>query len=145
VRESELRAQLAAAHRDVQNVQKATKSAESGTSAMDVRLSRATEEMERIRNQMQSERSERVACEQDLKSKNEALTSQVKRIERQRSELLLAFKKQMKLIDVLKRQRIHVSCEAEARIRITLFYLNFAPFLLFRLASDGSCTSVVFH
>lgn len=37
------------------------------------------------------------------------LTGELRRLERQKSELLTAFKKQQRLIDVLKRQKIHIS------------------------------------
>lgn len=36
------------------------------------------------------------------------LAGEVRKLERQRTELLSAFKKQLRLIDVLKRQKIHV-------------------------------------
>ena len=36
------------------------------------------------------------------------LEAKVSRLERQKSELLSAFKKQAKLVDVLRRQRVHV-------------------------------------
>lgn len=42
------------------------------------------------------------------KSENEMLQNECRRLEKQRTELLAAFKKQMKLIDVLRRQKLHL-------------------------------------
>jgi hypothetical protein len=36
------------------------------------------------------------------------LTSENRQLERQRNQLMSAFKKQMKLIDILKRQKMHI-------------------------------------
>ena len=38
----------------------------------------------------------------------EKLVEDNRKLERQRNELLQAFKKQMKLIDILKRQKMHI-------------------------------------
>lgn len=107
-REGELRAQLAVALRESQGVAKASRAAEAASSSLDARLARATEEAERARAQLQAERAEAAERERDLRAKCETLGAQAKRAERQRGELLAAFKKQLRLIDVLKRQRIHV-------------------------------------
>ena len=113
-REGELREQLAAAQRDSHGLAKASRAVESSSSALEARLTRATEDAERCRAQLQSERAEAADREKDLKGRCEALSIQLKRAERQRGELLTAFKKQMRLIDVLKRQRIHVSVGGHA-------------------------------
>lgn len=44
----------------------------------------------------------------ELEEKNSKLNAQLKLRERQQNELLKAFKKQVKLIDILKRQKIHL-------------------------------------
>ena len=94
--------------RESQGVAKASRAAEAASSSLDARLARATEEAERARAQLQAERAEAAERERDLRAKCETLGAQAKRAERQRGELLAAFKKQLRLIDVLKRQRIHV-------------------------------------
>ena len=44
----------------------------------------------------------------DFKKTNEILQQENKILEKQRNELLLGFKKQLKLVDILKRERTHL-------------------------------------
>jgi len=74
----------------------------------DVRLNRALEELERTRGQLRQLREEREAAGSGARGEAARLAAENTRLRKRQSELLLAFKKQAKLIDVLKRQKLHV-------------------------------------
>lgn len=72
-----------------------------------MRLNRALEELEKVKAQLQEEKR---SSGQAMVAKDEydQLVRENKKLDKQKGELLAAFKKQMKLIDLLKRQRIHM-------------------------------------
>lgn len=98
---SSVRKELDALHR----TQKQTKAAHSAT---EVRLNRALEEAEKSRQALLKSRSQvKDTTEQDRRKIDE-LRLENKQLQKQKSELIAAFKKQIKLIDVLKRQKMHM-------------------------------------
>lgn len=70
------------------------------------RLQRALEEVERLKNELDGLRSRNRDTNDDMKHTIERLTSDNRRLERQKTELIAAFKKQLRLIDVLRRQKM---------------------------------------
>ena len=107
----------------------------SSQSATEVRLNRALEEVDKLKNQLQKAKSESKVTSFKMKifltcllsfkgwlslhvfyypqnttdqekKKVDQLTAENKRLEKQKSELIIGFKKQLKLIDILKRQKV---------------------------------------
>lgn len=103
-----LQAQLVSLRRELDS-QKATQhKAVTNHSAVEVRLNRALEEVERYKVLYNRLKSDSKDLTKQEKHRIEELESENKTLERQKNELITAFKKQMKLIDVLKRQKIHL-------------------------------------
>lgn len=94
--------------RELQDAIKATKKAAAGGSNNQVRYNRVVEENERLRQKIKDLESTIKDEGESQKVQMEKLAGERRRLERQRNELLTAFKKQMKLIDILKRQKMHI-------------------------------------
>ena len=103
-----LKLQVADLTRSLASSAKVNRAAEAEHSGREVRLSRALEECDKYKETLAKATAEARAVGQGGKKENDKLVSQIKSLERQRSELLTAFKKQMKLIEVLKKQKVHV-------------------------------------
>ena len=76
--------------------------------ARDVKLNRAIEELEKYKSQLKEAKVTEVSKSDNLRKDMDRLIEENRKLERQRNELMQAFKKQMKLIDVLKKQKMHI-------------------------------------
>lgn len=123
----ETRNLLANMQKEASNTARAAKSAESSTSSFEVRLNRALEDVDRLKAELASSRTAAAEMEKSHKESMASVQSQIKRLEKQRGDLVAAFKKQMRLIDILKRQRIHVGAKLLSLLRINCVH---APLLL---------------
>jgi hypothetical protein len=100
--------ELAETKKEIERDRRSNKAADAEAKAKDVRLNRALEEVERYKHQLEQAREGQRGAATGLKGENDRLRQEVKRLERQKTELVAAFKKQMKLIDVLKKQKVHM-------------------------------------
>ena len=100
--------ELAETKKEIERDRRSNKAADQEAKAKDVRLNRALEEVERYKHQLEQAREGQRGAATGLKGENDRLRQEVKRLERQKTELTAAFKKQMKLIDVLKKQKVHM-------------------------------------
>ncbi|XP_029646146.1 testis-expressed protein 9-like isoform X2 [Octopus sinensis] len=76
--------------------------------ATDVRLNRALEEMEKYKEQVQKTKTDAKDHSSNDKKRIEQLLAENRMLEKQKNELMTGFRKQMKLIDILKKQKMHI-------------------------------------
>ncbi len=74
----------------------------------DAKLNRALEEIDRLKAQLKSDELIYRETLEASKQEKERLVGENRRLSKHRADLVNAFKKQMKLIDVLKRQKLHL-------------------------------------
>ena len=94
--------------KDVQTAERIAKQSETIAKAKETHLKRALETIARLKTQVSEFQDHAEDSNQGERGKIEAAESRVKLLERQRADLMAAFKKQMKLVDVLKRQKVHI-------------------------------------
>ncbi|XP_044246908.1 testis-expressed protein 9 isoform X3 [Ursus arctos] len=103
-----LQQQLSSVEKELENKRRLQKQAASNQSATEVRLNRALEEAEKYKLELSKSRQNNKDIANEEHKKIEALKSENKKLEKQKGELMIGLKKQLKLIDVLKRQKMHI-------------------------------------
>uniref|UniRef100_A0A674EZ84 Testis expressed 9 n=1 Tax=Salmo trutta TaxID=8032 RepID=A0A674EZ84_SALTR len=102
-----LQQQVTALQKEIEGLKRAQKQAATNHSAIEVRLNRALEEVERSKTQLTKlKQMSKDTADQEHKT-IETLKAENKKLEKQKAELIVGFKKQLKLIDILKRQKMH--------------------------------------
>ena len=78
------------------------------TKTKEIRQKRISEELERCKSAMETLKLHGRETKDMAKKDFDKVIGENKKLERQKSELIVALRKQMKLIDVLKRQKAHM-------------------------------------
>ncbi|KAE8297072.1 Testis-expressed protein 9 Testis-specifically expressed protein 1 [Larimichthys crocea] len=102
-----LQLQVSALHKEIENLNRSHKQASAVHGTVEIRLNRALEEVEKLKtqlNKMKQMNKDKISEEHQSK---ENLLAENKMLKKQKAELIVGFKKQLKLIDILKRQKMH--------------------------------------
>ena len=87
---------------------KAFKKHQQDETQAELRINRLLEENEKYKQQFNKVQIQSKDINEQEKKKIEQLQIDNKRLEKQKQELIQAFKKQLKLIDILKKQKMHL-------------------------------------
>ncbi|XP_032905974.1 testis-expressed protein 9 [Amblyraja radiata] len=103
-----LQQQALALQKELETQKRAQKQFVTNHNATEVRLNRALEETDKYKAELNKVKQSNKDITNQEKLTIEQLKLENKKLEKQKNELMTGFKKQMKLIDILKRQKMHV-------------------------------------
>lgn len=103
-----LQQQLSMLEKELENLKRVQKQTSASQGTMEVRLNRALEEAERYKTELNKLKQNNKDIINQEQKRFEELKSENKRLEKQKGDLMAGFKKQLKLIDILKRQKMHI-------------------------------------
>lgn len=103
--------------RQNEQLQRDVKTQQSNVGATEVRLNRALEEIEKLKSDVTKAKSSTKENQHEEKKRLDSLLAENRKLEKQKSDLIQGFRKQARLIDVLKRQKMHL--EAAKMLQFT--------------------------
>ncbi|XP_055010243.1 testis-expressed protein 9 isoform X2 [Boleophthalmus pectinirostris] len=102
-----LQLHIAELNKEIENLNRSSKQAAALHNTVEIRLNRAMEESQKLKselNKMKQMNKDKTVEEHQSKV---SLLAENKNLKKQKAELIVGFKKQLKLIDILKRQKMH--------------------------------------
>ncbi|KAM5172316.1 testis-expressed protein 9 [Mantella aurantiaca] len=103
-----LQHQMSSLEKELENFKRVQKQSASNQSAIEVRLNRAIEEADRYKMELNKLKQSNKDSTSQERRKLDELKLENKKLEKQKAELMAGFKKQLKLLDILKRQKMHI-------------------------------------
>lgn len=100
--------QIFSLEKELENFKRAQKQSASNQSAIEVRLNRALEEVDKYKMELNKLKQGNKDTANQERRKIDELKLENKKLEKQKADLMAGFKKQIKLIDILKRQKMHI-------------------------------------
>jgi len=94
--------------KEITKLKRNQKQNETDMNSKDIKLNRTLDELEKYKAQVNALTQEIKDIKENDRKSIEHLIMDNKQLEKQKSEILLAMKKQMQLIDVLKKQKMHI-------------------------------------
>ncbi|XP_014235575.1 testis-expressed protein 9 [Trichogramma pretiosum] len=110
-------AEMSALRKDIEALKKESKSLAQLASSSEVRLNRSLEEIDKLKNALKASQSEEKELRAQVRKIQEDKRLAFKNSEKQRAEIVQAFKKQTQLVDNLRKQKAYL--EAAKAIQFT--------------------------